>query len=297
MKKILTLIISLTFALACAAQTGVLQIHISSNSFLPSTVVVSRNDTIVKTERTDDNGYFELRFLPAGSYKVQVSQADYITSDLHDVIIKENAITELHVTLNHREKSIEHADEQAGKGPYGGLILSASIHPALDGTSVSDDFASSYRYGMGTTFFSRNTNFLHLAWTQVISAGGHRLNHSARLKTYGIEANEKYFYINYALAFSVRANIIRGNDPGNPKLFLETGGAYAFPFYYRHLTKEGGTSVHTGNIHKYTETHAFARLAFGKMSLRFKYDFTDYIKAGFPEPPRSEVALELLITD
>lgn len=295
MKSAATFIIILLLSLTGAAQTGILKIYVESNDLLPSTVVLSRNDTVVRTEQTNEGGYCEISFLPAGSYKVQVSQTGYITSELYDVRIEEHATTRLSVTLNHKKKAIMRDEEESYPGSYTGIVLSASLHPALDGTTISDDFASSYRYGMGNIFFSRNTNFLHLAWTQVISAGGYRLNNSARVKPYNIEAAEKYFYINYTLSFSVRANLIRGNNPGNPKMYLETGGAYAFPFYYRHITRDGRSAVHERNIHKFTETQAFARLGFNWISVRVKYNLTDYIKAGFPEPPRTEVALEMII--
>lgn len=292
MRTLLTSAFILLLSFIAAAQSGKLTITVhSETNWEPALVTLSRNDSVVRNSMTNESGVCVFSFLEGGKYNVKVTKAGSITSELKDIMVNDESVIAVTVTLN----SIDDTPVSDDPGPYAAVVLSGSIHPALDTYDVSDRFVSSYRYGFGNTFYSHNANFVHLAFTQQLNMGGHRLRNAMRVNPYGVEGSEKYFFFNYALAVSARLNLIRGNNPGNPKLFFETGAGYNIPIMYRHVAHDGIRTIYTKNMNKFNEFFGFARIGSQWLSVKAHYALTDFIKAGYSEPPRVTVGIELLL--
>jgi hypothetical protein len=250
------------------------------------------------TRYTDTSGYFMVDSLPPSKYEVyvmrrsfRVYQNDVAVADsshyLTPYLYKENQ------DWHPRDSFIE--DIAAEDIVHAGIAVSfynppLNAGPGLFKSSFNTEWISCYKTKL-TRYSQLGFEFspFKLAW--------HYLDKDT-INTSQIFKNEKYFayYVN-AFVFG-RLFITKQKKNGYPGLFIDLGGGYDLPIFFRYsYFPEKSHKAVVKNIHNFQEVSAMFRLGFDLVTVKATYRFFDILKNDFTQPPKLKIGLEIQVGD
>ncbi|MFZ9847381.1 MAG: hypothetical protein ACO3EE_04450 [Flavobacteriales bacterium] len=77
--------------------------------------------------------------------------------------------------------------------------------------------------------------------------------------------------------------------------FIDLGAAYQLPFAGNYSYKNEDQKTIISNLHQYTDFSAFTRIGYKNLAFYAKYRLLDYLKAGYPELPKLQVGVSILL--
>ena len=130
--------------------------------------------------------------------------------------------------------------------------------------------------------------------------GGLSLSHSYFGKdsslTPGQHNYERYYQVN--LNVGVFARILNKSAVPVRKLsYIDVGASYHLPFACNYSYKDADKKVMTSSIHQYSDCSAFTRIGYKNIALFAQYRLFDYLEAGYPELPKLQVGVTVLLED
>jgi Carboxypeptidase regulatory-like domain len=134
------LIVSITFVLSCLmskAQTGMLEgrilTKIGSAIIEDAVVLVLKDDKVINSSKTNENGEFKIIKVPQGKYKVIIRFYDREALLSEQIEIASNKTTKLNGTFPNQCETIEK------RCPRGHVDLLISIHYGLPSSELMTD--------------------------------------------------------------------------------------------------------------------------------------------------------------
>lgn len=236
--------------------------------------------------------------LPGGTYTVDIYwDEDYVAQSARNVEINSGLIT--YLSFNGYNASSDYFDD--GLNGYDSrwyYSATLNLQTGSDFINNNPNFNGNYSFGYNFDFFyslGKHVAIGPLFGTQFEYT---YFNKDAYIDTTFYHRTERYFYWNLNAGFVLRFSTYNGLTGGfyDNGGILDLGMKYNLPLIFRHVMDVNGkTRTQTRGIHEYTDVTAFARIGHNMISAIAEYRITDFVRDGYPEPPKFRIGLSWMI--
>jgi hypothetical protein len=256
---------------------------------------IYKGDTLKSITKIPNNNRFEKdHILPCGKYIIQIYKDDSIYHEFKEIELE--CGYKMVYTINLDAKTSYEMLEKSESDMFS-IVKPFSqnyeyIYPNMNlgyGTRIleNDSYPVQhlFRFGGGGFFntpITRHFGFGYNTETLVemtLPKKGFDLRPNQNYR------HERYFYWNLKIGFYLRLSTFNMKQAHKDGMFLDIGGSYQLPIYFRHVGLYENHKDVTRSIHLFNDVSLSARIGSDKLSLYCQYRLFDYVKNPYPQTP------------
>lgn len=290
MRVFFSILFSLCF-LSFFSQKG--NLEISYNDWESGDVVIElykgKGDTIV------DSCFYsfcECAFndLNVGEYNIKIIKDDTLIKRLYKVEVEDGKITSYYsygesISTNEIADTIVHE------------LFTTTINylSSLNNPGFNKLINREFRFGFlqGSSFLINKNIELGIKGGVEFSLTDFK-NDTSLLGLTGVR-RERYFDWNLSIEPSIRFSTNNRRSYESKGLFVELGTCYHFPLVFRHVYSLNQSRYTQSRIHNFNNLEGVLRLGYEEFSIMASYRFFNVVKDNFPQLPKLNVGLSLVI--
>lgn len=281
-------------------QTGKISIRIAEQipiDSIQAKIIVSRNDSVVREViYKDDCCYTPIDSLPVGVYKLAIRKTHYIDMSYENITVLENDMLSLYCYLQRTPSArLKDISRDSTMYSFGSEDLAFSFQFFNNNLFNTGDIVQSvYSFGIKSTFLEYPYQRVGFGVTVGSTISSCLLKKKQVYNFIEPVDKEKYFYWKASLGPTMRLFITK--PPNEYGIFIDFSALYNLPIRFRYMAIDGNTKTTERSIHQFTDFSGFMRVGINHwLSFTAEYRLSNFLKSNFPEMPKIQLGIDLLI--
>jgi hypothetical protein len=256
---------------------------------------IYKGDTLKSITKIPNENRFEKdHILPCGKYMIQIYKDDSIYHEYNEIVLE--CGYRMAFTMNLDAKTSYEVMEKSEQDMFSIVTPFTPnyeyVYPYMNlgyGTGILEEnpypVQHLFRMGGGGFFNFPITRHLGFGYNAesvvelVLPKKGYDLRENQNYR------HERYFCWNLKIGFYFRLSTFNMKQAHKGGMFLDIGGGYQLPLYFRHVGLYENHKDITRSIHKFNDVSLNARIGSDKVSLYCQYRLFDYVKDPYPQTP------------